>query len=227
MAVILFVQVLVTSAINITTKTNLTAQEKEDNEHFGKPIYGKKHVKQEHTFYHHATGTKSMLKYEVEHHENVIHFRLQKYGIVGAKCNKGEMLLKFLSHGKMLQFVELLSEKDEQKVLTGGCLDLKTLDVVGVASKVIDYKARTESAKFKTIILKVQNANFEEVFANARVEANLQPGFAEAYKGHHERHHRRLSHHRRELWGIGDDSADCKDGESDCNANFGKEFTFN
>ena len=229
LSVILLVQVFVASATN--NATNLTKQEKEDNEQFGKPIYGKKHVKQEHSFYHHATGAKSVLKYEVEHHDNVVHFRLEKYGIVNAKCNKGEMLLKFNSHEKMLKFIELLNEKDENKVLTGGCLDLKTLDVVGVASKVIDFKARTESTKFKTIIVKVQNANFEEVFANAKVEANLQPGFAEAFKGHHKEHHRRLSQHRRDLWGVGDDNQDkpedCKDGEPDCNVNFGKKYTFN
>ena len=226
------IQVLVfvsaSSAANNTNATTLTKQQKRDNAHFGKPIYGKKHVKQVHTFYHPKTGAKSVLKYDVEHHDNVVHFRAEAYGVVNAKCSKGKMLLKFNSHEKMLQFVELLSVKEE-KVLTGGCLDLKTLDVVGVASKVVGFKARTESTKFKTIIVKVRDANFEEVFANAKAEAQLQPGFAEAYRGHHERHHRRLSERRRDLWGVGDDngSNDCKDGEPDCNVQFGKTYTFN
>lgn len=221
------VLVFVSAGTAANNATNLTKQQKQSNAHFGKPIYGEKHVKQVHTFYHPKTGAKSVLKYEVEHHDNVVHFRAETYGVVNAKCSEGKMLLKFNRHEKMLEFVKLLSDKEE-KVLTGGCLDLKTQDVVGVASKVVDFKARTESTKFRTIIIKVRDANFEEVFANAKAEAQLQPGFAEAYRGHHERHHRRLSARRRELWGIGDsNSDDCKDGEPDCNVQFGKTYSFN
>ena len=207
--------------------TDDALKKKQDNSQFGRPVYGKKHVKAEHVFHHEGTGAKSVLRYEVEHHDNVVHFRLQKYGVLDAKCSKGEMLLKFKTHDNMKGFAELLADKNTDKVLTGGCLDLKSLDVAGVAYKVLDFKARTDFKKSKSIILKVRDANFEEVFANAQAEAKFQPGFAESYKNHHQRHRRRLSpDQRRGLWGIGDE-ADCKDGEPDCNVDFGKEYTFN
>ena len=213
---------------NETKNDNETKARKEmDNSNFGKPIYGNKHLKEEQIFHHVKNGGKSVLKYEVEHHDSVVHFRLEKYGVVNAKCNKDEMLLKFTTHEKMISFVKLLNE--EKKILTGGCLDLKTLDVIGVASKVVSFKARMESRKIQTIIVKVKDASFEEVFANAKAEAILQPGFAEVYRGHHQQHHRRLSKQRRDLWGWdgdddNDDGDDCIDGEPDCNVEFGKNF---
>ena len=59
------------------------------------------------------------------------------------------MLLKFETHDNMKVFAELLAEENTGKVLTGGCLDLKSLDVVGVAYKVLDFKARTDFKKSK------------------------------------------------------------------------------
>ena len=116
-----------------SNRTDDALKKKQDNSQFGRPVYGKKHVKAEHVFHHEGTGAKSVLRYEVEHHDNVVHFRLQKYGVLDAKCSKGEMLLKFKKHDNMKGFAELLADKNTDKVLTGGCLDLKSLDVVGVA----------------------------------------------------------------------------------------------
>ena len=71
-----------TIVVRGNNNTNVTKKQQiRDNSNFGKPVYGEKYVKEEHIFHHFNNGAKSVLKYEVEHHDNVIHFRLKKYGV--------------------------------------------------------------------------------------------------------------------------------------------------
>ena len=66
-------------------------------EEFGSPIYGKRRLKERHVYFHENTGRESVLEYDVEHHDEVLHFRQEKFGVVEAKCNHGLMKLKFKS----------------------------------------------------------------------------------------------------------------------------------
>jgi len=183
-------------------------------EEFGSPIYGKRRLKERHVYFHENTGRESVLEYDVEHHDEVLHFRQEKFGVVEAKCNHGLMKLKFKSSEGVPLFVDHLVEG--KTVLTGGCLNATTLDVEGVALTVV---AIGDFGNSTWVELNVRPASWEEVFQHASVSANFQPGFQ------HE-----VMEHRRKLgfFGFGkkEKKIDCSGGNSnnpECNAEYGKE----
>ena len=190
------------------------------NEGFGTPVYGKKHINETQHFHHEGGKAPSTIKYDVEHHDDVVHFRLPEYGVRHASCSEEKMVVKFATHDGMVEFQKLL-DTDNNKILAGGCLDMDTLDVVGVCSRVVSVNARKDlSGGSRTIVLKVRPADWEEVFVHAKVTAKFQPGFAEEY--------RRFSGNSRRLiggWGIGDQNEkDCTENDPDCNPEFGKTW---
>ena len=141
-------------------------------EEFGSPIYGKRRLKERHVYFHENTGRESVLEYDVEHHDEVLHFRQEKFGVVEAKCNHGLMKLKFKSSEGVPLFVDHLVEA--KTVLTGGCLNATTLDVEGVALTLV---AIGNVGNSTWVELNVRPASWEEVFQHASVSANFQPGF--------------------------------------------------
>ena len=173
------------------------------NEGFGIPVYGKKHINETQHFYHEGREAPSIIKYDVVHHDDVVHFRLPEYGVRHASCSEEKMVVKFATHEGMVEFQKLLAA-DNNKILAGGCLDMNTLDVVGVCSRVLGVKTKKDlPADSQTIVLKVRPADWEEVFVHAKVTAKFQPGFAEEYRkfsANSRRHSRRLIGN----WGVKD-----------------------
>lgn len=188
------------------------------NEGFGTPVYGKKHVNVTQHFYHEDGKVPSTIKYDVEHHDDVVHFRSPKYSVRHASCSEDKMVLKFSTHEAMVDFQELLGT--DGKILAGGCLDMDTLDVVGVCSKVLSAKPRKDLSGGKTIVLKVRSADWDEVFVHAKVTAKFQPGFSEEF-----RKFKAGGKSRRLIggWGLGDDN-ECTEDDPDCNPEFGKTW---
>ena len=181
-------------------------------EEFGSPIYGKRRLKERHVYFHENTGRESVLEYDVEHHDEVLHFRQEKFGVVEAKCNHGLMKLKFKSSEGVPLFVDHLVEG--KTVLTGGCLNATTLDVEGVALTVV---AIGDFGNSTWVELNVRPASWEEVFQHASVSANFQPGFQ----------HEVMEHRRKLGWfGNKEKKIDCSGQNAktpECNAEYGKE----
>jgi hypothetical protein len=189
------------------TFLSLVASSAQASPGFGKPIYGRKYLNQTQAFPHGPGMKPSTIKYNVEHHDDVVHFRQAEYGVKKARCTAEQMVLSFASHEAMAKFYTLVNgvEGNSTKILAGGCLDMNNLDIIGVCSKVLDTKIRQDLHKrSKTIVVRVRPADWDEVFVNADIFASIQPQYAKASG-------RRLG-------------SECDKSEPECETDVGKEF---
>jgi len=181
-----------------------------NNGRFGSPVYGQRRLKGRHVLEHTNSNAVSTLEYDVEHKEDVVHFRQPHFGVTNAKCDarKGTMTFSFDNVNSSEKFLALLRAQDET-VLTGGCLDMNTLDVVGVANRFLKLDEAAPPSPAGAVVVSVRPANLEEVFVNAEISAKFQPGFQKENQLH-----------RRQL------DVQCIDGEPDCNAQHQKTYHF-
>jgi hypothetical protein len=188
---------------------------------FGRPVYGKKHVNQTQTFYHGDGVEPSVIRYNVEHHDGVIHFRQERYGVKTAKCTEEKMVLKFTTPSALTRFSEMLNNGGEGKILAGGCLDADSLDITGVCSKVLRANARRDlDERSKTLIITVKPAKWDEVFVNANVYATLQPQFAAPQM--HKKGNGATVGKRKLRSSRKKQDENCDETKPDCNTNVGK-----
>ena len=88
------------------------------NPDFGKPIYGEKYLNRTQTFSHGWGVKPSTISYNIEHHDDVVHFRQAKYGVKNAKCTEKQMILSFAEHNAMKEFYTLVGGvKAERKLI--------------------------------------------------------------------------------------------------------------
>ena len=141
-----------------------------NNGRFGSPVYGQRRLKGRHVLEHTNSNAVSTLEYDVEHKEDVVHFRQPHFGVTNAKCDarKGTMTFSFDDVNSSEKFLALLRAQDET-VLTGGCLDMNTLDVVGVANRFLKLDEAAPPSPAGAVVVSVRPANLEEVFVNAEI----------------------------------------------------------